>query len=299
MILKEESTMSFLLIKGTFYVKGYQPDGDSIKFKADDLRNWAKLSGPKVKMNSKGHAQLRFEAIDALETHYEKFHQPMDLAMKATNFVLDNLGIKNVVWDEDGSVKSADDATRGYILTRSTDQYGRPVCFVFAGDPTDKDGSEVFLDKDKLIVSVNYRSAAEGLVYPTYYNGFFYDLRNELTIVVKKARQDKKGIWDKDLTNKGFDVPNFEPLMDNVVIMPKLFRRIAEYMGDGGSIAGFNQFLYDKWDPLIKIQQVHFTRLDNIVKVEGDRVTLSVTPENLIFIDPVQCTKPTQLVMRG
>jgi endonuclease YncB( thermonuclease family) len=291
--------MSFLLIKGTFHVKGSQPDGDSIKFKADDLRNWDKLSGPKVEIKSNGQVQLRFEAIDALETHYERFHQPMNLAMKATNFVLDCVGIKNVVWNKSGTVQSANDGTRGYIMTRSTDQYGRPVCFVFAGDPAKKDSSEVFLDKDRLKDSVNYKSASEGLVYPTYYNGFFSDLRNELTSVVKKARQDKKGIWDKDLSNNGFDVPNFQPLMDNVVIMPKLFRRIAEYMGDSGSITGFKQFLYAKWDPLIKIQQVHFTRMDNIVIVEGDRVTLGEPPENLIFIDPVQCTKPTQLIKRG
>lgn len=291
--------MSFLLIKGTFHVKGSQPDGDSIKFKADNLKNWAKLSGPKVEVKSKDQVQLRFEAIDSLETHYQGFHQPMELAMKATNFVLENLGIKNVVWDKAGRVKSADDGTRGYILTRSTDQFGRPVCFVFGGDPSERDGSEVFLDKDKLKASINYKSAAEGLVYPTYYNGFFSDLRNELTAVVKKARQDEKGIWAKDQTNAGFDVPSFEPLMDHVVIMPKLFRRIAEYMGDGGSIAGFKQFLYAKWDPLIRVQQVHFTRLDAVIKVEGDRVTLSEAPEHLIFIDPVQCTKPTQLVTRG
>ena len=67
--------MSFKVIKGTFHVVGYSPDGDSIRFKADKESNWDLLKGPKVKLNSKKHAQLRIEAIDTLETHYKGEHQ--------------------------------------------------------------------------------------------------------------------------------------------------------------------------------------------------------------------------------
>jgi hypothetical protein len=56
--------MSFTLIKGTFHVLGYSPDGDSIRFKAKDASLWKKLSGPTVEMNARGHAQLRIEAVD-------------------------------------------------------------------------------------------------------------------------------------------------------------------------------------------------------------------------------------------
>jgi len=63
--------MAFFLIKGTFHVKGYSPDGDSIRFRARNPDNWKKLSGPAVALNARGHAQLRIEAIDALETHYQ------------------------------------------------------------------------------------------------------------------------------------------------------------------------------------------------------------------------------------
>ena len=47
--------MSFTLIKGTFHVVGYSPDGDSIRFKADNEKQWDKVFG-KVKRNAKGHA---------------------------------------------------------------------------------------------------------------------------------------------------------------------------------------------------------------------------------------------------
>ena len=70
--------MTFVLIKGTFHVLGYHLDGDSIRFQADDSDNWKKLSGPAVALNALGHASLRMEAVDALETHYQGFHQPGD-----------------------------------------------------------------------------------------------------------------------------------------------------------------------------------------------------------------------------
>ena len=62
--------MPFLVIKGTFHIVGYSPDGDSVRFRADNKEHWAKLSGRPAELNAKDHAQLRFEAIDTLETHY-------------------------------------------------------------------------------------------------------------------------------------------------------------------------------------------------------------------------------------
>ena len=73
--------MPFTLIKGKFHIKGYAPDGDSLRFSPDDHNNWKKLDGPKVKLNKRRHhAQLRFEGIDALETHYRArtIHQPAE-----------------------------------------------------------------------------------------------------------------------------------------------------------------------------------------------------------------------------
>jgi len=55
-----------------------------------------------------------------------------------------------------------------------------------------------------------------------------------------------------------------------VAIYPKLFRRIIEYMGDGGKIDGFKEHLQNKCDPLVRIEQVHFTRLDSILDIKGE-----------------------------
>lgn len=284
--------MSFTLIKGTFHVKGYSPDGDSIRFRDKDSANWKKLSGPVVGLNALEHAQLRIEAVDALETHYEGHHQPLKQAKAAGRFLLSTLGIHEVVWDGPQSiVVKAEDGTEGYILARTTESYRRPVAFVFAGVTEEKDGKEVLLDASMLKESLNYKLVARGLAYPTYYNGLFSDLRIAFTDAMSKAREEGKGVWPSDETTKGFSVSDLGTLTDEVSILPKLFRRIMDYMGAGGKIDGFKDHLMKNCDPLVRIREAHFTRLDAIVEVNGNTVKMTEPPENLIFVDKVLCKK--------
>jgi len=284
--------MSFFLIKGTFHVLGYSPDGDSIRFKAKDTSLWKMLSGPAVELNARGHAQLRIEAVDALETHYQGVCQPQRPARAATRFLLSQLGINEVVWDETQStVVKAQDGTQGYILARSTESYRRPVAFVFAGETEERDGAEITLDGSILKESLNYRLLASGLAYPMYYNGLFSDLRLLLTKAATSARSEGKGLWPYDMTTRGFSVSSLKAITEEVAILPKLFRRIVDYMGEGGKIDGFKEHLQKGCEPLVRIQQVHFTRLDVIVDVRGEKVRLAEAPENLIFMDKVLCKK--------
>jgi len=232
--------MPFTLIKGTFHVVGYQPDGDSIRFQADQRENWDALDGPSVELNARGHAQLRIEAIDTLETHYKGFHHPKKFANRATKFLLKGLGIKKVKFGSSGiTVISAEDGTRGYILSRKAEKNRRPVAFVFAGDAAEADGAEVFLNGARLEQSLNFKTAQAGLAYPTYYKGLFPDLRKEITDTVVAAHKAKAGLWPRDKTNTGTDVTGIGAVTTRDVILQKLFRRIVSYMGDGGTIAGF------------------------------------------------------------
>jgi len=284
--------MSFTLIKGTFHVIGYSPDGDSIRFKAKDPALWKKLSGPTVELNARGHAQLRIEAVDALETHYQGVCQPTRPARAAGRFLLSQLGINEVVWNETHStVVKAQDGADGYILARSTESNRRPVAFVFAGETEEKDGAEINLDESILKESYNYRLLASGLAYPMYYNGLFSDLRRPLTEAVTSARSEGKGLWPYDRTTKGFSVSSLKAITEEVAILPKLFRRIVDYMGEGGKIEGFKEHLQKGCEPLVRIEQVHFTRLDAIVDMRGEKVRLAEAPENLIFMDKVLCKK--------
>lgn len=278
--------MPFHLLKGTFHVVGYSPDGDSIRFKADDRTTWSRLSGPLVELNAREHVQLRIEAIDTLETHYQGHHQPLKLAKKALRFLLDELGIKKVKFDQGGKVISAQDGTRGYILSRAVEKNRRPVAFVFAGDAEEEDGAEVFLQSDRLEKSVNYKSAREGLAYPTYYEGFFSDLRKKITSAVAQARKgDRKGIWLKDKTKEGFTVSNLSSVTERHVILPKLFRRIVNFLGSGGNIDGFKDFLSANPDPVMELRNGHFTNLDTFVEVTEKKVRLIANPEDLVFLE--------------
>lgn len=284
--------MSFTLIKGTFHVAGYSPDGDSVRFKALDSSLWKKLSGPAVQANARGHAQLRIEAVDALETHYLGFSQPLGAARTAGDFLLSFLGIDDVEWDEnERTVVEAQDGTEGYILARSTESNRRPVAFVFAGESDEKDGAEINLDRSILKNSLNYRLLARGLAYPMYYNGLFSDLRSPLSRAVANARSGGLGLWPLDKTNKGFSVSSLKAITEEVAVLPKLFRRIISYMGEGGKIDGFKEQLQKGCEPLVRISEVHFTRLDAIVEMKGEKVRLSELPENLIFVDKVLCKK--------
>lgn len=88
--------MDYLLIKGTYHVVGYSPDGDSLRFTADDPGLWDQLvpagdpdqsvpgSGPgsapgtgsgedafaKARLADDDVVQLRLQGIDAAETHF-------------------------------------------------------------------------------------------------------------------------------------------------------------------------------------------------------------------------------------
>jgi hypothetical protein len=277
--------MTFTLIKGTFHVKGYCPDGDSIRFKALDPTIWRELYGPPVGLNARSHAQLRMEAIDALETHFCGFHQPLKLARKATNFLLSSLGIDDVVWNGSKSeILYAEDGTEGYILSRTTEKNRRPVAFVFGGGIDETNGSEVSLNSDLLKKSLNYRLMAKGLVYPMYYNGLFCELRAEFTRAVSEAKSEGKGLWPQDKTNAGFSA-NLENLTEQSIILPKLFRRIVEHASASEDAGDFKKFLASSCEPLVKTPQVHFTRLDAVVETDGDLVRLTEAPEDLIFLD--------------
>jgi endonuclease YncB( thermonuclease family) len=79
-----------MLIKGYFYVVGYSPDGDSIKFKATRNAYWDKINTDnreKFEENlaaDNGIITLRLQGIDALETHYTppSLPKPKDLKQK-------------------------------------------------------------------------------------------------------------------------------------------------------------------------------------------------------------------------
>ncbi len=282
--------MPFFVIKGTFHVVGASPDGDSVKFKADNIDNWFKLATPnnrtRVKMNRSEHVQLRFEGIDTLETHYLGFHQPRKLADAATDFTLDAAGVTDVEWSPGRKhVLDAKDGTEGYILSRAIERYGRPISFVFSGSTDYGDGSQVDLKAPQLADGINYKLLQAGLAYPIYYEGLFHDLRDAMTSAVGAARSANKGLWAVDKTS-GVTVNGLDSITDEHPILPKLFRRLTDYLRKNhGKVEGFKDHMADLKEKVFILSLGHATHFDTVISENGRVVGLTVPPEDLVFAE--------------
>ncbi len=279
--------MPFFAIEGTFHVFRSSPDGDSVKFKARKKARWNKIKNrkdpnKKIEVNSRGEVQIRVEALDALETHYKSnYEQPEKPADDATDRLLDLLGIKNVKWGPTRRfVTSADDGTPGFLLARETGPFGRPISFLFAGNPGLTDGEEVFMDASLMKKSANYAMLKAGQAYPLFYETLFFDLRDELKNVVSAARKANKGIWKIDRSRSGFDASDIDDLQEDVAIWPKLFRRLASMDKDGVPLSKLGNIL--SHERVTILPAVQHTGLDTAVKINGKNVELLHDPENLV-----------------
>ena len=281
--------MAMFLIAGSFRIMGAQPDGDSIRFTPNDPAQWDLVTGPhKVKRNASGAAQLRMDAIDTLETHYgsPRTHQPLELAHAAADELLDWLGFTNVARDQNETVTSSTpDTVEGFVLTRSADLYGRCISFVGRGQAPDASGTPVFVDVPILQATANHHMLSTGLAYPTYYRALFPDLRKEFTAAAEQARDSGLGVWASDQTTTGAEVTGINALEDDIVIVPKLFRRLVDYLRLGDdSMAGFPAFLDQAADKFFILSTGHsMTGLDSIVEVNGNNVKMTRPIEDIVF----------------
>ncbi|MFZ5452277.1 MAG: thermonuclease family protein [Thermodesulfobacteriota bacterium] len=271
----------FIALSGTFHVDGYTPDGDSLHFQAHNAAIWQKLEGPPVKLNQLRQAQLRLEAIDALEMNYEGRRQPLKYAREALDYLLTHLGIRGNLFGP----AHARDGAAGYILARHTEKYRRPVAFVFPGGIRRPDGEKVFLDTALLQQSLNYQLLREGLVYPTYYEGLYADLREELTRACREARAGGRGFWPQDCTNSGVALDGLNRLATKCILLPKLFRRLARFLKEPGAAGDFQEYLEARPDPVTHLPTNRVTTLAALVEIQGAILRLTAAPEDLVFAE--------------
>ncbi len=280
--------MSFKAIKGTFHVVGYSPDGDSIRFKASNRANWDSLEGKKVELNSREHAQLRIEAIDTLETHYKGQHQPLQFADQAARRLFALLGITNVTWNASHSrVTAAKDGVEGFIVARMAEENGRPVSYVFGASQGWQDGQDLFLEKTLVRKSVNFRLLREGLAYPTFYDGLFYDLRELFADEAQKVRAEPKGLWAADHSNFFIQINSLNDITDNIVLLPKLFRRLVAFLNENETFdpIKFLQFIDKGREKLLILSRLHFTHLEDVLEInQAGQIRLKEKPEDLVFL---------------
>src|SRR5262245_37648550 len=112
--MRRPRTPRYTLIKGQYSIhnaahprQGPQPDGDTITFIPDSIalvQGLRRLSGRAPDIRN-GHINVRYEAIDALETHFPtgniSTHQDLTYANAARDRNLALVGFTNVVFFPD------------------------------------------------------------------------------------------------------------------------------------------------------------------------------------------------------
>ncbi|WP_111431043.1 hypothetical protein [Rhodobacteraceae bacterium DSL-40] len=133
---------------------------------------------------------------------------------------------------------------RGHVLSNGLDGHGRIVAFVFFSDAPEPDGTEVFLDEARLGASYNVRSLAEGKAYSLFYLSLPISLTQRLAEIARAAGAAQAGLYAADASARGATFAVDPETLGDLVIGPKLFRRLAKYFGDAFSdLSGFEGWM--------------------------------------------------------
>jgi endonuclease YncB( thermonuclease family) len=300
----------YTLIKGQITIRnpdlprqGPQPDGDTVTFVPDSLdlvRGLRLISGMPPNIRN-GRVNVRYEGVDALETHFGSFHQDLPFARAARDRNLAQLGFKKVTFFADlpNVIESVSkNPLPAHVLANGIEANGRLLGLVYAGRNNKADGSTVFVDDALLNKSVNADLVRQGLAYVEPYDSMPMELVTQLRKLVGRARSTRSGLLAQEsiTTKKSALLRNIDDLQA-LVMWPKLFRRLATYFAEGQvGLAGF-----DAW---IRADQVQVSRDDRLrlpngetgnlhdtYAVVGNRLQLRFQPEDLLITpDPKPAT---------
>ena len=335
--------MPYRLIRGQFRLfypadggdcSGPRPDGDTIRFEPDDpnlVLGLAQFGGSPAEFKRGTGVNIRLEAVDALETHFNEFRQHPELAEASRALLLEALGFTGIDSCPNGAVRGADqDATRGAILANGVDRHGRVVAFVYdeGGAPRAGtiDGTEVRIGAPELDASVNRRLLADGQAYPAWFDTLPAELRDELAPVSRAARAAGSGLWAEAVGHPGADPAPIGNAADiqELAIVPVMFRRLMAYRDSVEGASGLRN--WDAWlrrdlerdapimlvptadpivggDGMIRLRPGEVGNLHDILLADVDDGTmrLAVDPEDYIRLDtpPGQSAPPEMIVEVG
>ncbi|WP_354637386.1 nuclease [Kitasatospora camelliae] len=291
--------MPMLAIKGTYEVLNTQPDGDTVHFTPQDPGFWCDVPGRnRVKRNSHGGGTLRLDGIDALETHYEGVgpdfvHQPLTLgAHAARDELLKWLGFTSVTQSDEEKVTASTPTTvPGYILTGGADTFGRCIAMVGRGalPPGIRNGERINVDVNLVNQTANHHLLSHGLVYPTFYSNLPRELRLDMADTAEQARTSAVpgSVWAKDATMTGATITGLSSITDDLVILPKLFRRLADYIRlFGPSLTCFPAYLAGEGEEFhIPEQEESIRGLQHIVAITDNTVKLTRDIEDIVLVE--------------
>ncbi|ETX07751.1 lamin tail domain-containing protein [Candidatus Entotheonella palauensis] len=281
----------YRVIKGTFIIAReglgpYEPDGDTVRFEADDPSLITRL--PRRGFAPDNPASIRFEAIDALEKDQE-----LAGAQASRNRMFELLGLGQQSLDTGSGgfrITSAEAGeSRGYVLANGLDRYGRVIAFVFGTDPAHADGASIDPQLNELQTSVNAKLLEEGLVYATFYSTLSGSLRDALATISGQARTNQRGIWARAVgtPSRPAQINRISDL-SRLVLFPTLHRRLDDFLLTNtgfDDLAAWIRAEESRNKTVRILQEDRFTDLPGILQADGPFIRLTHAPEDFIFVD--------------
>ncbi len=295
----------YTIIRGAFVIEDYEPDGDSVRFIADNIKDWDSLENAKYihqefldtksnqnqdDINKKNSVQLRFEGIDTPEFGNSGKRQP--LGKEARDFTLSYLGFTNIEYTKLGKqVRNAEPRrTRGVLLSKAAIGFnnGRPIAYVFREQDWNSAAQTTIIQPDWLEKSLNYQLLQKSLAFPEFYNTMPPSHRAKFQRIIEKARVENRGIWQIDQSAK-FLIPNREAIRETgTLIHPKLYRRLETYFEafeKKETTQSFIEFL--QTDKGIENDQIRVgtreIKFSDVLKQKEIQLGLQVDSVNIIF----------------
>nr|WP_306028699.1 hypothetical protein [Stappia sp. MMSF_3263] len=294
--------MAYKLIKGEFHIfypdiprQGPEPDGDTLKFKPYNrsfVETLWRPGVPRPGFNGRDMINLRFEGLDALETHFSNGHQNLELAEASRDFLLEAAGYGPVAfWDDlPNKVQSVQNhPVPGYIISNGLDGHGRIVAFVYFGEIEEADGSELHLDPARVAQSFNALSLANGQSYPLFYMSLPVDLNRALGAIAREARSNGEGLYPNDASIPGKTFEVTLQKYQQLAIWPKLFRRLHSYFSDEFfDLSGFDTWLradLKDRDDRVFLPENYDAHFHNVVEViSPTQMCLKVDPTDIVIV---------------
>jgi endonuclease YncB( thermonuclease family) len=160
----------YICIHGEIVIIGYEPDGDSVRFIADNAAHYDSLKrSDRIRPSQRDRSvQLRFEGVDAPELHYGDDAQPLgDVARDA---LLDWIGFTSIRYEPDQPTRiiaAEPTRIRAAILAQAVEVNGRPVAYVLlaSGGTLPADGAWVNVDQALLDQTLNLHLLSTGQAY--------------------------------------------------------------------------------------------------------------------------------------
>jgi endonuclease YncB( thermonuclease family) len=273
---------------------GKQPDGDSVRFRADHPDLFDQLqNGDRVQPSADGTVQLRFDGIDAPELHYQDHAQPQGTT--ARDSLLAHMGFTDVTYRTGTTTVASARPTAlpVVILSRLVEVNGRPVSVVFTGTAAESlaaaDGTWTELDPPLLDQAVNAWEAATGVAYPLLYTSTAPSLRDAFAGQAAEAREQRAGVWADDSTARfsAADVAAVGP--SGALILPKLFRRTVDYLRDrapgGQTLPEWLVAHAHTEDDQVMVAGAAAQPLHTLLQQTGDTVSVAADVLDLVFVE--------------